>query len=68
MQAFVEGKTIEYSADGKFWSKVDTPTWSSGKFYRIKSEPKYRPFKTKEECWNEILKHQPIGWLKEKKT
>ena len=31
MKAFVEGKTIEYSADGKFWSKVDTPTWSSGK-------------------------------------
>ena len=64
MQAFVEGKTIEYSADGKFWSEVDTPTWSSGKFYRIKSEPKYRPFKTKEECWQEMMKHQPFGWLK----
>ena len=64
MQAFVEGKTIEYSANGKFWSKVDTPTWSSGKFYRIKSEPKYRPFKTKEECWQEMMKHQPFGWLK----
>ena len=64
MKAFVEGKTIEYSADGKFWSEVDTPTWSSGKFYRIKSEPKYRPFKTKEECWQEMMKHQPFGWLK----
>lgn len=64
MKAFVEGKTIEYSEDGKFWSKVDTPTWSPGKFYRIKSEPKYRPFKTKEECWQEMMKHQPFGWLK----
>ena len=68
MKAFVEGKTIEYSADGKFWSAVDTPTWRSGKFYRIKSEPKYRPFKTKEECWQEMMKHQPFGWVKEKEN
>ena len=27
-------------------------------------KPKYRPFKNKEECWNEMLKHQPFGWLK----
>ena len=33
--------------------------------YRIKPEPKYRPFKSKEECWNEMLKHQPCGWVKE---
>ena len=32
--------------------------------FRIKPEPKYRPFKTQEECWNEMLKHQPFGWLK----
>ena len=33
--------------------------------YRIKPEIKYRPFKSKEECWNEMLKHQPFGWVKE---
>ena len=33
--------------------------------YRIKPEPKCRPFKSKEECWNEMLKHQPFGWVKE---
>lgn len=27
------------------------------------TEPSYRPFKTKEECWNEMLKHQPFGWV-----
>ena len=32
--------------------------------YRVKPEQKYRPFKTKEECWNEMLKHQPFGWIK----
>ena len=23
----------------------------------------YRPFKDKNECWNEMLKHQPFGWM-----
>ncbi len=34
--------------------------WSTG----IKPEPKYRPFKDAEECWEEMLKHQPFGWIK----
>ena len=33
--------------------------------YRIKPELKYRPFKSQEECWQEMLKHQPFGWVKE---
>lgn len=32
--------------------------------YRIKPESKYRPFKDAEECWNEMQKHQPVGWVK----
>ena len=28
------------------------------------TEPSYRPFKTEEECWQEMLKHQPFGWIK----
>ena len=31
--------------------------------YRIKPESKYEPFKTKKECYDEMLKHQPFGWL-----
>lgn len=34
--------------------------------YRIKSKPKYRSFKNAEECWQEMQKHQPFGWLKHK--
>ena len=34
--------------------------------YRIKPEPKYRPFKDAEECWQEMQNHQPFGWLKDK--
>ncbi len=32
--------------------------------YRIKPEPKYRPLsRMSEECWKEMQKHQPFGWL-----
>ena len=68
MQAFAEGKTIEYRGLGGEWKAAHTPTWSSHLFYRIKPEPRYRPFKTQEECWNEMQKHQPFGWLKSKKN
>ena len=27
------------------------------------TEPSYRPFKSQDECWNEMQKHQPFGWL-----
>ena len=68
IQAFAEGKNIEYSYDGEQWESTDTPSCDCNIMYRIKPEPKYRPFKTKEECWNEMLKHQPFGWLKEKEN
>lgn len=35
--------------------------------FRIKPEVKYRPFKNAEECWQEMQKHQPFGWVKDKK-
>lgn len=34
----------------------------------INIEPEYRPFKDSKECWDEMLKHQPFGWLKNKVT
>ena len=66
IQAFTEGKTIEYREYDGEWKIAHTPTWSSRLFYRIKPEPKYRPFRTRRECWDEMLKHQPFGWLKSK--
>ena len=68
IQAYTEGKTIECSVDGKFWSKTDIPKWKSGMYYRIKPEQKYRPFESQEECWNEMMKHKPFGWLTSKKS
>ena len=74
IQAFSEGKKIQ-------WLKPDSDEWIDvvggdnvdfedltefNVAYRIKPEPKYRPFKNAEECWNEMQKHQPFGWVKYK--
>lgn len=64
MQAFVDGKQIEYRDSIGEWRETGSPVWSPDTKYRIKPEPKYRPFKNAEECWQEILKHQPLGWIK----
>lgn len=66
IQAFVEGRKIEYRELGEeHWSGTSTPTFDiESNEYRIKSEPKYRPFKDAVECWQEIQKHQPFGWIK----
>ena len=64
MQAFADGKTIELCCDsGATWVTDYDPSFKPGLCYRIKSESKYRPFKNQEECWEEMLKHQPFGWL-----
>ena len=64
MHAYADGKTIEMLCYNDEWKKVDEPSFKvDPKYYRIKPEPKYRPFKTKEECWSEMLKHQPFGWV-----
>ena len=67
IQAFAEGKMIQDKIDGLTgWVDTDEINLEfEGKniLHRIKPEPKYRPFKTKEECWNEMMKHQPFGWV-----
>ena len=69
IQAFTEGKVIEIFDDEIGWVKKENPKFNlNPDFYRIKPEPKYRPFKSQEECWNEMLKHQPFGWVKSKKS
>lgn len=67
IQAFSEGKTIEQRC-AESWVEVDKDCdfHFPANYYRIKPEPKYRPFKDVEECWQEMQKHQPFGWLKHK--
>ena len=66
MRAFAEGKTIQVriNNDSSWTDLLDDKLEISNLYeYRIKSEPKYRPFKSQEECWNEMLKHQPFAFL-----
>lgn len=62
MQAFAEGKSVQFSDDGN-WYETENPAFESGTMYCIKPEPKYRAFNTKEECWNEMHKHPDFGWV-----
>ena len=72
LQAYAEGKVIECRTKPSTMKGADTPNdWTEMKEiefwrnieYRIKPEPKYRPFKDAEECWDEMQKHKPFGWL-----
>lgn len=63
--AFAEGKTIQMKgADDKWQVSVNPGFTRNPEDYRIKPELKYRPFKNLEECWAEMQKHQPFGWVK----
>ena len=73
LQAFAEGKVIECRTKPSAVIGTGVPNeWIETKEigfwcdieYRIKPEPKYRPFKNVKECWQEMLNHQPFGWIK----
>lgn len=79
LQAFAEGKIIEtrrkptadnngVTKDGCFefndWTEMKELEYWVNVDYRIKPEQKYRPFKDAKECWQEMQKHQPFGWVK----
>ena len=67
IKAYSEGKQIEYKNYKNEWSVVEKPEFSDNPSnYRIKQEPKYRPFKDSQECWEEMQKHQPFGYIKYK--
>ena len=65
LKAYAEGKTIEVLLDGG-WREVNLDEYSldaENEHYRIKKEPKYRPFKNAKECFEEMKKHYPFGWI-----
>ncbi len=64
MQAYVDGKQIQvYETSLGKWFDTDAPSWITSKRFRVKPEPPYRPFRNAEECWWEMLKHFPFGWI-----
>ena len=66
IRAFAEGKAIEsrcIKGDKSLWYDDEDPSFDNDLEYRIKPETNYRPFKNAEECWQEMLKHHPFGWV-----
>ena len=73
LQAFAKGEAIECrtkpsavkgtSVPNDWTEMTEIEFWNNTE-YRIKPEPKYRPCKDAKECWSEMLKHQPFGWVK----
>lgn len=60
---------ITYSDDMNFFIKDENKEITADEILSLEiTEPSYRPFNTKEECWQEMLKHQPFGWLTPKNT
>lgn len=66
IQALAEGKTIQMLDENNNWtdSLSINVEYDSPEVYRIKPEPKCRPFNNARECWEEMQKHQPFGWVK----
>lgn len=76
IQAYAEGKTIQsrcIKGDTSLWYDDEDPSFDDDFEYRIKPDSKpesktdvnYRPFANAEECWQELLKHEPFGWVKD---
>ena len=71
IQAFTEGKVIQTKNGDETWITIDKEAdlniESLAEYpdcFRVEPEPKYRPFKDSDECWQEMLTHQPFGWVK----
>ena len=73
LQAFAEGEAIECrtklsavkgTSVPNDWTEMKEIEFWNNTEYRVKPEPKFRPFKDAKECWAEMQKHQPFGWVK----
>ena len=75
ISAFAEDKVIQIINEKGEWIDlterdglpIETIAEDPNSF-RIKPEPKYRPFNNAEECWQEMQKHSLFGWVKLKIT
>jgi hypothetical protein len=71
MQAYVNGKTIQYrprTANSEWTDVVDNePSWCWDKCnYRVKPTVNYRPYSSEVECMHDILTNHFNSWMKVK--
>lgn len=63
MTAYAEGKEVEFLSEIGRWLPASNPLWNwETTIYRVKPEPKYRPYANAEECYKDVVKHG--GWVK----
>lgn len=66
IQAIIDGREIQVNLNGE-WVDVDEKHncafLPESYEYRVKPMITYRPFKDGDECWNEMFRHQPFGWI-----
>lgn len=66
IQAYAEGKEVQYYyKNGETWCGIEEPSFNPDSEWRVKPELTYRAFESQEECWAEMQKHQPFGWLED---
>lgn len=59
-----EDMELSYGSDmERFTKKAFREITANDILNIIIDEPKYRPFKNAEECWQEMQKHQPFGYI-----
>ena len=71
IQAFAEGKTIQVKGPDNRWYDYEGKNCKLKFDSRVQDyciKPKYRPFKNAEQCWQEMQKHNPFGWIKVKNS
>ena len=66
IQAFAEGKAIQYyDVEEQKWKDPKKPAYSSLCQWRIKPDSQYHGFYSIAQCENEMLKHEPFGFIKD---
>ena len=66
IEAYANGETIEiFNEPTGEWKEYEKYSFTCApEHYRIKPKPKFRPFKNSSECLEEMVKQQPVGWVK----
>ena len=62
MQAFADGKTIQDWTNDT-WKDKEYTSFGELSQSPIKPQPKYRPFNSLQEAWDEMAKHSPFAWV-----
>lgn len=67
LQAYANGKTILYDDCSEGITDLAIGNFErNAKYYHIKPESTYRPFASAQECLEEMKRHEPFGWVKDK--